>query len=132
MKKYALMLGSVLAISVVNLAFAEELSVDDNKSYLGSLEPGQTKTKTFNLVEGNNEIVVRSSDDDALFTCLFHNDNGFTGLEQVKVPNCSGKLELKTPMTLELEITNETGKSLDYEINLRHSEVVAPKKGKKK
>lgn len=111
----------IAAMGISTISLAEDVSPENDVTTLGTLQPHQTKMRTFNLIEGVNKINVSSDEDDALFTCRFYNDGGFVGLEQVNVPNCSGTVNLKLPMTLQLEITNSSNKTLDYRVNLHRS-----------
>jgi hypothetical protein len=129
------LLTVALMIGVTVSASAEDVAPENDTTTLGTLPPHKTKVKVVNLIEGTNTLTVVSNDDDALFTCRFYNENGFSGLEQVKVPNCSGTVTLKSPMSVQLEVTNESDKTLDYRINLHRSPPVEKKtkaKGKHK
>jgi hypothetical protein len=124
-----------IIVGVTMSASAEDVAPDNDITTLGTLQPHQTRVKVLKLIEGTNTVTVVSDDEDASFTCRFYNDNGFSGLEQVKVPNCSGTVVLKLPMTVELEVTNESGKTVDYRVNLHRSPPVEKKtksKGKHK
>jgi hypothetical protein len=132
MKNSKLLVGLMTLISIVGVTFvasAEDVAPENDVTMVGSLQPHQTKVKTLNLIAGENKIIV-SSDDDPLFSCQFVNDSGFVGLNQEKVPNCNGVVTSKLPMTIQLEVTNETDKTLDYRVNLHRSPPKA--KGKKK
>lgn len=130
MKKYLLLAISSLCL-VASSAYADTESTVDDVTLLGTLQPGQSKSKTFNLVKGKNTITVSSDDDDAVFTCKFVNDSGVVGLEQEKVPNCSGVVTVQAPMTMGLSFTNDSTKMIDYRVTFHHDE--APKKqGKRK
>lgn len=122
MKKYLLLIVSSLCL-VAGTAYADAASKVDDVTLLGTLQPGQSKTKTFNLVKGKNTITVFSDDDDAVFTCKFVNDSGVIGLEQEKVPNCSGIVTVGAPTTVGLSFTNNTDKLIDYRVTYHHDDV---------
>lgn len=128
MKKYLLLAISSLCL-VASSAYADTESTVDDVTLLGTLQPGQSKSKTFNLVKGKNTITVFSDDDDAVFTCKFVNDSGVVGLTQEKVPNCSGIVTVGAPMTLGLSFTNDTPRLIDYRVTYHHDDVP---KGKRK
>lgn len=109
---------SLTVIGLISLVSLADASESQDYTYVGTLAAGQTKTRDLELVAGDNKITVFSDDEDPVFTCKFTNDNGFVGLTQEKVPNCSGLLRLRAPMVLQLSVTNETEKVLNYQTSI--------------
>ena len=130
MKNYILLIGAAFLFTTA--AYADTASTVDDVTSLGTLSPGQSKSKTFNLVKGKNTITVFSDDDDAVFTCKFINDSGVEGLIQEKVPNCNGIVTVNAPMIVGLSFTNNTDKTIDYRVTYHHDDVVSKKSGKHK
>lgn len=123
MKFNKLLVGlcSMVVFTIPVYAAKKKLTETTEVTFMGSLKPGQTKSRSFDLIEGQNIIDLVSDDNDAVFSCKFNSDSGFTGLSQERVGNCSGKLNIKLPITVNLEFKNETDKNLDYKIRFQHT-----------
>jgi hypothetical protein len=88
-----------------------------DRTIFSSLEPGKSKSYDLSLPKGKTAISVEQSDDKVkpVLTCTFSSD-GEVGLEQKKVEQCLGKLELKKEAKLTVKVTNESNKTLDFQV----------------
>jgi len=86
-------------------------------TYLGTLKSQDSKILVLDLPEGTTSIEVFNPNDDSKLNCSF-TDLGteFIGLEQNKVTRCTGRVNNKQPLKLEVSFTNLADKVIDYRV----------------
>jgi hypothetical protein len=86
-------------------------------TYLGTLSAHTSKSMVLKLPEGTTSVEVYNPNDDTRLDCSFTDlDTGFVGLEQKKVTRCTGVVNNKHPLKLEVEFTNLADKTIDYRV----------------
>jgi hypothetical protein len=108
--KYLLITACLLSASI---AVASPIE----RTIFSSLESGKSKSYDLTVSKGKTSIAVEQTDDGTkpVLTCTFSSD-GEVGLEQKKVTRCLGKLDLKKEIKLTVKITNESSKTLDFQV----------------
>lgn len=110
---YIILIGLFVSFKI----FASETT---EFTYLGTLQPNQTKSKYFNLDKGINNIILVSDDPSALFSCSFHSNDDLIDYDQSKVTSCNAKIETKSDITVSLKFKNETDKTIGYVIHINN------------
>jgi hypothetical protein len=89
------------------------------RTIFSSLESGKSKSYDLSAPKGKTLISVEQLEDSVhtkpILTCSFSSD-GEVGLEQKKVSQCLGKLDLKKETKLTVKVTNESNKTLEFKI----------------
>lgn len=108
--KYLLITACLFSASIAIAAPME-------RTIFSSLEAGKSKSYELSVPKGKTSISVEQVDEPIkpILTCTFSSD-GDVGLEQKKVTQCLGKLELKKETQLTVKVTNESSKTLDFKV----------------
>ena len=86
-----------------------------NYTYIGLLKPSEIRTVKISVPAGQTTIDVYNPYNETKFDCEFKDTaTGFVGLEQKNVVACSGKINTKAPLVIEVKTKNLDKGVVDY------------------
>ena len=108
-----IVMKNIMMRSIVSMLLVSGACLAGDFTVMRSLSPHQSKTSGLEIPVGKSTLNVTSETDGELISCRLSNESDET-VNREKVSHCDFYFNMKSPLRVNLRVTNETSRPLDY------------------